>query len=161
METDTFQVEEVDENVSYMFKKTFKVDLSRLFENEKSNALPNDAIKNDYINYFKSKTYLSIFDQCLFVLLWKIYAPLLTVEQLQQLEEFVRRDSRTFYLYFSYNIHNLINYPVKPTVIPRKKRQLPLTHKLTRLHNLVTVESEEFKNHKFLVNFILAQSKDG
>lgn len=143
-----------------MFKKTFNIDLSRLFENDPIEISKNDLIKTDYIKYFKSQTKLSIFEQCFLILLWKIYEPFMTVKQLQQLERFVLDRMKTFYLFFCYNLHNFVKPPNKNTAIPRKKRQLPLTHKLTHLHSFFTVETEEVALHKFLINFVLSSTKD-
>lgn len=161
METQTFEVRQFDESSSYMFKKTFEIDLSKLFENEiVSNSINGEEIKKDFVKYLKTQKDFSVFEQSFFALLWKIYAPLMTPIQLAQLELFVLDKLKQFYLFFCYNLYNLISSTSKTAIIPRKKRQLPLTHLLTRLHNFVSFETESVENYKFLINFLLAHNKD-
>ena len=102
-ETQTYPVIQKDEAASYMFKKTFQIDLSRLFEQEKPKVEKVGLqIKKDYKNYLKSNKDLSIFEQSFFALVWKIYAPALTPDQIEQLERFIMTDLKSFYLFFCY-----------------------------------------------------------
>lgn len=147
-----------DENDSAMYQKSFKIDISHLIFTE--GPINTACIKTDYRRYFANQSQLSIFEQCFFTLVWKIYAPLLSIKQLTQLEKLINFNLKQYYLFFCYNIYNLSNQTAnKPTVIPRKKRQLPLTHKLTRNHNFITLETEEKEGYCFLINFLLSSNR--